>query len=71
MCKTVWIGLGLGVVLIFLSPWLARIGSWDELKRWDAPELNPSGLEAPLYLSVEQTQSIFDPLGRTLASGWL
>lgn len=63
MRKRVWIGIGLAVALALLSPLLARIGSWTEIRRWDAPEPNLFGHDRPIHLSVEHTHSYFDPLG--------
>jgi hypothetical protein len=54
---------GLALAMSLLSPLLARIGSWKEVRRWNAPEPNPFGHERAIYLSVEQTHSFFDPLG--------
>jgi hypothetical protein len=63
MNRKILIWFGLVLALVLLSPLLSRIGSWKEVRRWDAPEPNPFGHKHAIYLSVEHTHSIFDPLG--------
>jgi len=63
MRKRILIWLGLVLAIALLSPMLARIGSWKEVRRWNAPEPNSFGHDRAIYLSVEETHSFFDPLG--------
>ena len=56
-----WFGLALAMAL--LSPMLAHIGSWKEVRRWNAPQQSSFGHDRPIHFSVEQTHSYFDPLG--------
>ncbi len=61
--RALWIGLAVSVVLVLCSPLLARMGSWRELTRWECPEPNPWGHAHPLYASIEESTSSFDPFG--------
>lgn len=62
MRKRILIIASLVVGLALLSPLLARVGSWNEIRRWNAPDSKPFGHDRPIYLSVERTHSFFDPL---------
>jgi hypothetical protein len=63
MRKRILIIASLAVALSLLSPLLARVGSWNEIRRWNAPDSKPFGHDRPIYLSIEHTHSFFDPLG--------
>ncbi len=48
------------VGLLIATPLLARLGNYKELRRWNAPVPNPFGHDRPIYLTVQETHSIFD-----------
>ncbi len=61
MKKRIVIVVGCILVVVLLSPLLARCGRWTTVHQWDAPE-GTFGVNRQLSLSVQTFHAFVDPL---------
>lgn len=58
--QAIVLAAGLCTVTALLSPLLARVGHWTEVRRWECANPAVIGYDHAVYLSVEELYSTFD-----------